>query len=161
MARITDEQRRSFEEAVIRFLDSNPNATTASVGEALYDQWRNPGPEGSRPWQERATDWAKRKLTQLSKSGKVYQPSRGTWVTHNTTTPNNPRGFNPISIFNVEREFGSRSFSDDPCMSAVSNSPFVNGLLRTAERHGSVDLSEPMLHALIQELTLLLGDFEN
>ena len=175
MARVSDEQRRNFEQAVFTFLKDNPSASTEDVGAALYDAWRSPGPEGSRSKSERATDWAKRKLKALAKSGKVYQPVRGQWASNVDNGPrttilrkknrNNGKDFTPLSLFNASTDtnevIDNTAFEDNYCAIAAANSPFIRGLLTTAERHGSVELSEPLLHALIEEMTMLLGDFDN
>ena len=180
MARVTEEHRLNFEQAVFTFLNDNPSATTESVGAALYDDWRSPGPEGNRPKNQRATDWAKRKLKALAKSGKVYQPVRGQWISNaepakrsaKTTilrkkdrdNGKDKQPFSPISIFDSEQSkeiVDNSAFADNYYVKATANSPFIRGLMTTAERHGSVELSEPMLHALIEEMTMLLGDFDN
>ncbi len=180
MARVSNEQRLNFEQAVFDFLATNPSATTEIVGAALYDDWRSPGPEGSRPKADRATDWAKRKLKALAKNGKVYQPTRGTWLCNvtpkskttilrkkNKDDNGDAKGedFAPISIFDAtddkEKVIDHMAFTNNHCAAAASNSPFIRGLLCTAERHGSVELSEPLLHALIEEMTMLLGEFNN
>tara|TARA_B100001989_G_C24532067_1_gene462187 strand:+ start:440 stop:982 length:543 start_codon:yes stop_codon:yes gene_type:complete len=180
MARVSNEQKLKFERAVFDFLNANPSATTQSVGEALYDTWRSPGPEGNRPKEERATDWAKRKLKSLAKNGKVYQPSRDTWVANEPTgakrvvlrkaaknIKKSENGFAPLNVFEDKTQNGAdevidnTAFIADFSTTASTNSPFIRGLLRTAERHGTVELSEPMLHALIEEMTMLMGSFDN
>ena len=182
MARVSNEQKLKFEGAVFDFLKANPNATAESLGAALYDDWRSPGPEGNRPKSERATDWAKRKLKDLAKSGKVYQPTRGTWVANPPkaeprrvilrkaakNTNGAAKTFAPLDVFdnNLEKQsengvIDNSAFIEDYSTAASTNSPFIRGLLRTAERHGTVELSEPMLHALIEEMTMLLGSFDN
>ena len=193
MARVSAEQKLKFEKAVFDFLQTNPSATTESVGAALYDNWRSPGPEGNRPKEERATDWAKRKLKELSKVGKVYQPKRGYWeastVNEERTTilrkkdGREVRSFSPINVFGMQNDANTNNGNDvmdntnnettpryvptkvdntDGFLNSVSqNSPFIRGLLATAKRHGSVDLPEPMLHALIEELVMATGNFDN
>jgi len=173
MARVSNEQRLNFEQAIFDFLTKNPSATTETVGKALYDDWRSPGPEGKRPKADRATDWAKRKLKALAKSGKVYQPSRGTWEASSTASTtvkkttklrkkavsktdngNDKSTFTPVNVFNVDEP---TSFYEV----VGNNSPFIKGLLSTAERHGSIELPEPMLHALIEEMAMAFGRFDN
>lgn len=193
MARVSAEQKLKFEKAVFDFLQTNPSATTESVGAALYDNWRSPGPEGNRPKEERATDWAKRKLKELSKVGKVYQPKRGYWEASSTTEERTTilrkkdgrevRSFSPINVFGIQdkndntenntevnvsngttapRYTPSTTENSDGFLDAVSqNSPFIRGLLMTARRHGTIDMPEPMLHALIEELVMATGNFDN
>lgn len=192
MARVSAEQKLKFEMAVSDFLNNNPSASTESVGEALYDTWRSPGPEGNRPKEQRATDWAKRKLKELSKSGKVYQPKRGYWEASSNkesrptilrkSNGEEKRSFTPINVFdamgidtdtntdtntNVVNHNDSspvtfkRSTNDSFLDNVSQNSPFIRGLLLTAQRHGVVEMPEPMLHALIEELVMTTGNFNN
>lgn len=179
MARVSNEQRLDFEQAMFAFLSEHPKATTETVGKALYDDWRSPGPEGKRPKEDRATDWAKRKLKALAKNGKVYQPSRGLWEmipsAASTPTPKTTKlrkkavskkengkengdgtdtNFAPVNVFNMDEP---ASFYEV----VGNNSPFIKGLLSTAERHGSIELPEPMLHALIEEMAMAFGRFDN
>lgn len=190
MARVSAEQKLNFEKAVADYLTSNPSASTQSVGEALYDTWRSPGPEGNRPKADRATDWAKRKLKDLAKTGKVYQPKRGFWEASigETTKPRTTilrkakdRGngksengnFTPINVFDMvdtvkdqvtdanDAVEVSNKFNDTFLDAVSQNSPFIRGLLRTAQRHGKLEIAEPMLHALIEELVMTTGKFDN
>ena len=190
MARVSAEQKLNFEKAVSDYLKANPSASTQSVGEALYDTWRSPGPEGNRPKADRATDWAKRKLKELAKVGKVYQPKRGYWETSVTATnqrttilrkkdrtsekSNGNGAFSPINVFDMVEsvkdsvedsnnsvEVKPNGFKDTFLDSVAQNSPFIRGLLYTAQRHGSIDMPEPLLHALIEELVMTTGNFEN
>lgn len=192
MARVSAEQKLNFEKAVNAYLIDNPSASTESVGAALYDTWRSPGPEGNRPKEDRATDWAKRKLKELSKVGKVYQPKRGYWeaspVNEDRTTivrkkdGRKIRSFTPINVFDITEPSNTNEntngvetneatevsdaknpvvYSDSFLDSISKDSPFIRGLLTTAQRHGSVEMPEPMLHALIEELVMTTGNFDN
>lgn len=75
----------------------------------------------------------------------------------------NGESFSPISLFTKPDNdvVDNAAFVESDITVASTNSPFIRGLLSTAERHGSVELSEPMLHALIEEMTMLLGKFDN
>ena len=185
MARVTAEYKENFEKAVTDFLASNPSASTQRVGEALYDTWRSPGPQGNRPKEERATAWAKRKLKNLAKSGKVYQSKRGFWEASIGVVRDQPRttilrkkvttdneDFSPINVFDMVNSVKDQvsdtndtvqvsKFKDTFLDAIAQNSPFIRGLLTTAQRQGVIEMPEPMLHALIEELVMTTSKFDN